>query len=153
MKLNHYLLKQVLAFILLVLQSLWPRAYYLSSGAFSRTVLRTALAKQSGGRLPSSATKLGRERSNAWAAASYAHFATVTETRAARLASEHSVAGSPSLQDHTHTARATRRWSPRTTRATAAATCRSSPKWLASSRTRPSCARRTRASRSSSTTL
>ena len=38
--LNWLGLKQVLAFILLVLQSLWPRAYYLSSGAFSRTVLR-----------------------------------------------------------------------------------------------------------------
>ena len=41
--------KQVLAYILLVLQSLWPRAHYLSSGAFSRTVPRTALAKQSAG--------------------------------------------------------------------------------------------------------
>ena len=47
--LNWLGLKQVLAFILRVLQSLWPRAYYLSSGAFSRTVLRTALAKQSVG--------------------------------------------------------------------------------------------------------
>ena len=41
--------KQVLAFILLLLQSLWPRAHYLSSGAFSRIVPRTALAKQSAG--------------------------------------------------------------------------------------------------------
>ena len=41
--------KQVLAFILLLLQSLWPRAHYLSSGAFSRTVPPDSTCKQSAG--------------------------------------------------------------------------------------------------------
>ena len=41
--------KQVLAFILLLLQSLWPRAHYLSSGAFSRTVPPHSTCKQSAG--------------------------------------------------------------------------------------------------------
>ena len=41
--------KQVLAYILLVLQSLWPRAHYLSSGAFSRTEPPYSTCKQSAG--------------------------------------------------------------------------------------------------------
>jgi len=41
--------KQVLAFILLLLQSLWPRAHYLSSGAFSRTEPPHSTCKQSAG--------------------------------------------------------------------------------------------------------